>query len=318
LFFAASTAKGIVSATIHCLLERGEIDEDLRVAEVWPEFAAMGKHDVSLRHVLDHTAGVPAPPSATTVADLCDWDHMCTALAAAEPWWEPGTRFGYHAITFGFLAGETVRRATGVSLSSWLRELLTAPLGLEDHVYFGVPLERHSRLVPQIDVGPLPDPAPASPAARAIPVAIRPDATYANDPRVLAAEIPSQGTMTALGAASVYAALLGHVPGLDVISPERRTRLSRPRYVGHDVVMDIDAAWADGFSPHRPCGGDADRSVFGMYGINGSGAYADLDRGVAVAVMRNRFDPDTSVLAGIDRIITDTVAPAAIHHPTTH
>jgi CubicO group peptidase (beta-lactamase class C family) len=205
---------------------------------------------------------------------------------------------------------ETIRRATGTSLAAWLRELLTAPLGLEDHVYFGVPVEQHDRIVPQVETGPLPQPAPGSPAARALPAGIRPDAAYANDPRVLAADIPSQGTMTAIGAASVYAALLGHVPGLDVISSERRARLPRPRYVGHDEVMGIDAVWADGFSTHQPGGSDPDRSVFGMYGVNGSGAYADPDRGVAVAVVRNRFDPDTTLLSSIDRIITDTLAPS--------
>jgi CubicO group peptidase (beta-lactamase class C family) len=311
LFFAASTAKGIVSATTHCLLERGDLVEALRLSDVWPEFAAMGKQDVTLRHVLDHTAGVPAPPASTTVAELCDWEHMCGAIAASEPWWEPGTEFGYHAITFGFLVGETVRRATGRPLSSWLRELLTIPLGLEDHVYFGVPREHHRRVVPQIDSGPLPQPGPGTAAARALPEPMRPDAAYANDARVLSADIPSQGTMTALGAASVYAALLGHVAGLDVVSPERRERLPRLRCVGHDAVMDIDAAWADGFSPHAPGGDDVDRSVFGMFGVNGTGAYADPERGVAVAVMRNRFDPDASVLAGVDRIITDTLAPRA-------
>lgn len=316
LFFAASTAKGIVSATTHCLLERGDLVENLRLAEVWPEFEAMGKNDVSLRHVLDHTAGMPAPPAATTVAELCDWDHMCAALAASEPWWRPGTRFGYHAVTFGFLVGEAIRRATGTSLAGWLGELLTGPLGLEDHVYFGVPVDQHHRVVPQIATGPLPQPAPGSPADRALPAGIRPDAAYANDACVLAADIPSQGTMTAIGAASVYAALLGHIPGLDVISPERRTRLPRPRYAGHDEVMNVDVVWADGFSTHQPGGSDPDRSVFGMFGVNGSGAYADLNRGVAAAVMRNRFDPDTTLLASVDRIITDTVAPS--HRRSDH
>lgn len=109
LFFAASTAKGVASAVAHVLVERGELDYDLRLADVWPEFAAHGKGGATLRHVLMHSVGVPAPPYDTTARDLCDWDRMCRALADAEPWWEPGTGFGYHAQTFGFLLGETVR-----------------------------------------------------------------------------------------------------------------------------------------------------------------------------------------------------------------
>jgi CubicO group peptidase (beta-lactamase class C family) len=78
------------------------------VAQVWPELGAHGKDGVTLRHVLLHTAGVPGLPTDTTVADLCDWDRMCAVIADAEPWWEAGQRFGYHAKTFGFLVGEIV------------------------------------------------------------------------------------------------------------------------------------------------------------------------------------------------------------------
>jgi len=139
LFWAASTAKGVASAVAHVLVERGELAYDLRAVEVWPEFGAHGKDRVTLRHLLLHTAGVPAPPYDTTVEELCNWDHMCAVLADATPWWEPGTRFGYHAKTFGFLLGEIVRRATGRTLAWWLREAVTVPLGIGDEVHFGVP-----------------------------------------------------------------------------------------------------------------------------------------------------------------------------------
>ena len=134
LFYAASTAKGVAASLAHVLAERGDITYDLRLADVWPEFAARGKEHTTLRHVLLHTAGLPGLPQETTVADLCDWDRVCAALAAAEPWWRPGTRFGYHALTFGFLLGETLRRATGRTMSELLREVLTGPLGIADEV----------------------------------------------------------------------------------------------------------------------------------------------------------------------------------------
>jgi CubicO group peptidase (beta-lactamase class C family) len=312
LVFAASTAKGVASAVAHVLVERGELDDDLRVADVWPELGAHGKGGMTLRHVLMHTAGVPAPPDDTTAEDLCDWPRMCAVLAAAEPWWEPGTRFGYHAQTFGFLLGETVRRATGRTLSWWLREAVTGPLGVRDEVHFGVPaplLDRVAHQEPAPD--PPPSPEPGSPADRAIPPGIRPDADYANRPDVLAADIPSGGTMTARGVARVYAALLGHADGVDLVSPSRLREMATPAFEGMDEVMGFPTSWAYGFSPHRP-GGVASRpgSTFGMVGANGSAAYADIDSGIAVAVMRNRFSPDLATVTEVDHLVAEAFPPA--------
>jgi CubicO group peptidase (beta-lactamase class C family) len=139
LFWAASTAKGVASTVAHVLAELGALDYDMPLAAVWPEFAQHGKDKVSVRHVLCHTAGVPGLPADLTPAELGDWEQMCTLLAEAQLWWEPGTAFGYHAYTFGFLLGETLRRLTGRSISTLLRELITAPLGVADEIHFGVP-----------------------------------------------------------------------------------------------------------------------------------------------------------------------------------
>jgi CubicO group peptidase (beta-lactamase class C family) len=306
LFFAASAAKGVASAVAHVLVERGELAYDMRLVDVWPEFGAHGKDRVTLRHVLMHTAGVPAPPYDTTVEDLCDWDHMCAVLADAEPWWEPGTRLGYHAQTFGFLVGETVRRATGRPLRWWLREAVTVPLGVEDEVHFGVPPALLSRVAHQEAAPgpPPPPPEPGSPVDRALPPGMRPDADFANRRDVLTSDIPSGGTMTARGAARVYAALLGHVPGVELVSPARRDEMATPAFDGPDEVMGISTTWAFGFSPHRP-GGVPSRpgSTFGMVGSNGSAAYADIDSGVAVAMMRNRFGGGFGAVAEVDRIV---------------
>ena len=146
LFYAVSAAKGVAASLAHVLAERGDLGYDLRLAEVWPEFGTRGKDRVTVRHVLLHTAGLPGLPRETTVEQLCDWDHMCAVLAAAEPWWEPGTRFGYHPLTFGFLLGETMRRVTGRTVTELLREVLTGPLGVQDEVCFAVP----PRLLPRV------------------------------------------------------------------------------------------------------------------------------------------------------------------------
>jgi CubicO group peptidase (beta-lactamase class C family) len=302
LFWAGSTAKGVASTVAHVLVERGELDYDMRVAGVWPEFAARGKGTVTLRHVLLHTAGVPGLPTGTTVEDLCDWDRMCTVIADAEPWWEPGTRFGYHAKTFGFLLGEIIRRATGRTLSAALRELVTGPLGLEDEVLFGVPPGLVAKVARQVPGGgPAPPPEPGSPPDRAMPRGVLPDAGYANRADVLGSDIPSEGTMTARGVARIYSALLGG----DLVSPRRLAAMAAVTFTGMDQVMGFPSSWAFGYSPGRP-GGVPSRpgSAFGMPGMNGSAAYADIDTGLAVAVMRNRFTVgDLAAVVKMDQMI---------------
>ncbi|MDX6240475.1 MAG: hypothetical protein QOG10_5295, partial [Kribbellaceae bacterium] len=113
LFYSASTGKGATATVANLLVDRGLLDYDAPIGAVWPEFAVHGKDKATLRQVLTHSIGLPAVPADTTVEDLTDCTKMTEALAAAEPWWEPGTRMTYHAQTFGFLVGEIVRRATG-------------------------------------------------------------------------------------------------------------------------------------------------------------------------------------------------------------
>lgn len=306
LFFAASTAKAVASSAAHVLVERGELAYDQRVAEVWPEFAAHGKDRVTLADVLVHTAGVPGLWPAITPADLCDWDRVCRFIAEQPPWWAPGTMTGYHALTFGFVLGETIRRATGRTLTSVLRDEITAPLGIPDELHFGVP----SRLLAQVArAGPEgaepPRPDDGSPLERAIPPGVQPTADFANRHDILSADIPSQGTMTARAVARMYSALLGHIDDVKLISSERLKSIAAPAFSGTDQVMGFPTTWALGYSP-TPLGSAQPRpgSTFGMVGSNGTAAYADINSGTAVAVMRNRIVGDLSVVERIDNIVT--------------
>jgi CubicO group peptidase (beta-lactamase class C family) len=311
LFWSGSTAKGVATSVAHVLLERGELSEDMRVVDVWPEFGAHGKDGVTLRHVLLHTAGVPGLPPGTSAADLCRWDHMCAVIAEAEPWWEPGTRFGYHAKTFGFVVGEILRRVTGNTISVLLRDLVTGPLGVVDEVHFGVPERLLPRVARQVAANGRPPapPEPGSPLDRAMPPAVFPDADYANRSDLLMSDIPSEGTMSARGVARVYSALLGHVEGVTLVSSERLATMAAVAVSGMDEVMGFPTSWAFGYSPTRPNGRGRPGSAFGMIGMNGSGAYADIDSGVAVAVMRNRFTAgDFTALARIDQLIADELS----------
>ena len=310
LFWAGSTAKAVASSVAHVLIERGDVTDDLRVVDVWPEFGARGKENVTLRHVLLHTAGVPGLPPETTAADLCDWGAMCAHIADAELWWEPGTRIGYHAKTFGFLLGEVLRRTTGDTISTLLRDRLTGPLDVVDDVHFGVPTRLLPRIATQVPVDrqEFPRPEPGSPLDRAMPPGVVPDADYANRPDLLTCDIPSEGTMSARGVARIYSALLGHIDGVELVSPARRATMAAVAFTGMDEVMGFPTLWAYGYSPARPSGRGKPGSVFGMIGMNGSAAYADIDSGVAVAVMRNRFTGDFTTIERIDRLIEDELA----------
>ena len=126
LFYAASTGKAAAATVANVLVDRGVLEYDAPIADLWPEFAANGKQKATLRHVLTHSVGLPALAPDTTADDLTDPAKITSYLAAAEPWWEPGTKMTYHAMTFGYLVGEIVRRATGRRISDVLREIAGA------------------------------------------------------------------------------------------------------------------------------------------------------------------------------------------------
>lgn len=117
----------MTSLIAHLLVRTGALGYDTPVADLWPGFGAHGKATVTLRHVLTHSAGVPAMPRGIGPADLTDWSWVCTAIADAEPQWPPGTKTGYHSFTFGFLVGEIARRATGKPVWQLLHECVTVP-----------------------------------------------------------------------------------------------------------------------------------------------------------------------------------------------
>ena len=123
-----SSTKTVTSLAALILADRGLLDLDAPVARYWPEFAANGKQDVKVRHVLSYTSGVAGWQEPMTIDDLYDWDKATSMLAAQAPWWEPGTASGYHALNYGFLIGELVRRTAGMSLKDFVRDEIAAPL----------------------------------------------------------------------------------------------------------------------------------------------------------------------------------------------
>jgi CubicO group peptidase (beta-lactamase class C family) len=138
-----STTKGITALCAHQLVERGQLDLDAPVARYWPEFAQNGKAEIPVRMLLSHRAGLPAIAKPLQPTDIFDWNTMTSALAEQKSWWTPGTKHGYHALTFGWLVGELVRRVSGMSIGRYVREHVAAPLGAE--FWIGLPEELDAR-----------------------------------------------------------------------------------------------------------------------------------------------------------------------------
>jgi CubicO group peptidase (beta-lactamase class C family) len=308
-FFSYSTGKGLTATAVHVLAERGEIDYDLRLADVWPEYGRHGKDGTTLRHALSHCAGVPQLPSYTQPEDFLDWDLMCRTIAGSAPLWEPGTRTGYHAWTWGWLVGETVRRATGRLISWVLAEEVSRPLHADRELFLGVPETRLCRLARLEDRNWS---AAMEQASQLIenfdavaPAAVRPNATLANRRDILRADIPAVGTVSARGIARMYAALMDEVDGVRLISPERLREITLVQTEGPDWAWGGDAPKALGYAVER------EGTRFGWGGMGGSLAGFHPDLHLAVACTKNYLGVgDGDPMEELAELIRSTVADA--------
>lgn len=231
-----STTKGPVALCAHILADRGLLDLDAPVAAYWPEFAAEGKENVLVRHLLSHRAGLAGLREPHSLAQLYDWELTTRRLAAMEPWWEPGTRSGYHALTYGFLVGEVVRRVSGLLPGAFLEREVTGPLGIDFTI--GLPEKETDRAAELVhppaastseQAAIFSQLAPAAIAALTNPIA---GAAEANTPEWRAAEIPAaNGHGTARAIAALYGVFAGRgsYDGRRVLSPRRPSGCARGR-----------------------------------------------------------------------------------------
>jgi CubicO group peptidase (beta-lactamase class C family) len=315
VFYNFSIVKGATATVVHRLAERGLFGYDTPVAELWPEFAAHGKQAVTVRQVLDHTAGVPGIPLDTTIEDLCDWDRICAAVADAELWWEPGTKVGYHAYTFGYIVGEVVRRATGKPISQVLAEEVAGPLGVAGELWFGMPASEQHRLARLEDEPGAAEAAaqmmaslpPDLPMFRSAPPELFPGAEFGNRPDILAADIPAGGKTSARAIARMYAALLGEVDGVRLLTPERLAEATTVSSSGPDEVFGQPTTWGLGYGIGGPGADPRDApTVFGLGGVGGSFACGDTASGLAWAVTKNRVSNDFTTSTRLGRLIAGT------------
>ncbi|MER7313126.1 MULTISPECIES: EstA family serine hydrolase [Streptomyces] len=297
-----STTKGPTALCAHILADRGQLDLDAPVSAYWPEFAAASKESVRVRHLLSHRSGVAGLREPHTLAALYDWEATTAALAATAPWWEPGTRSGYHALAYGFLVGEVVRRITGLLPGAFLRQEVTGPLDIDFTI--GRPEQDAHR------VAELVRPAAvvreqAALFARMEPVAIASllnpgtGTEAANTPEWRAAEIPAaNGHGTARAVAALYGIIAGRgsLDGRRILSEQAAERVREGQGSCRDLVLGTGfthetelglGLWLSG--PNGSYGPNP-RAV-GHDGAGGSCGLADPEAGIALGYVMNRMGP---------------------------
>ena len=307
-----SATKGATAACAALLADRGELDVDLPVAHYWPEFAQAGKERIPVRYLLSHKAGLPTFEGALTAEEMLAWDPVIRRLEESAPVWEPGARHGYHAITYGYLVGEVVRRISGKSLGTFFRNEFAEPLGLE--FWIGLPEEHFSRVAPLVDqfgsetAG---DPEAAAEMSKMMSETLLGRALKMNGamngldgginaPAAWSAEIPAaNGVTNARSLARLYASLIGGVqdgPSEPLISRVQIDKARTRQTEGLDAVLaipgllEVETPFALGFWVNggtSPFGGAS--GSFGHPGAGGSLGYGDPDRGIAGGYVMNRM-----------------------------
>jgi CubicO group peptidase (beta-lactamase class C family) len=317
-----STTKGVASTIVHIMVDRGLLDYDAAVADYWPEFAQAGKRDITLRQVLAHQSGLYHIRQMIDNAErMLDWDYMVKAIERTAPIHKPGTRTGYHGLTYGFLVGELLRRVTGRTFPELVREEIAEPLDL-DGMYVGAPreaLERAAELIwPQqrewlqkIPMGPMMREGGriAEGAADWLrrglgQVGVELDLVSLIDalaPRgirdfdfsakeTLSASIPAaNGLFTARSLARMYACLAagGELDGVRLLSQRTLQQATRVQNEAPGrAVLPIDMRWRLGYHGVATTRGFPPRG-FGHFGFGGSGGWADPSLGLGVALIVN-------------------------------
>lgn len=293
-----SATKGLTAAAIARLVDQGRLSYDDRVAKVWPAFAAAGKDEVTVAQVMSHQAGLPGFAEPTAIEDQFDWAGCVGKLERQAPAWPPGEASSYHAMTYGWLAGEIVRRVDGRRIGPFVQEEICGPLGAD--IFIGLPAALEPRVAEQL--GPKVGPDPSATAALP-PAALMAVANPAQDPEApnrrawRAAEIPAaSGQATALGLARLYAALGagGTLDGVSVLSPDTMRRMTTPATSNGraDMFLGFVDSWGMGLALNTPGIYGPNPRAFGHSGWGGAFGCADPDAEIAIGYVCNQMGPD--------------------------
>jgi len=302
-----SCTKGLVSILAARLVEEGRLDYDARVTDYWPEFGAAGKADVRVSDLLAHRSGVSAPRVALTPDDVLDWDLVVGRLAAQEPLWKPGAGYAYHALTHGWLAGEVVRRITGLTVGGYFRQLITEPLHAE--AWIGLPPGEHPR-VAHMQVGSTLAQLTAQQASTRVPGRIDwsneamtlggafppelvSDRGGFNSADVQAAEIPGAGGIaTASALAAIWSATVVETHGVRLLEDATLARATEVQTEG-PPVWDVPGPWPRwgmGFQLDSEARRYLGPTGFGHDGAGGQCAFADPESGIGFAFITNQME----------------------------
>lgn len=309
-----SCTKGATALCAHILASRGELDLDAPVVELWPEFGQHGKNGVTTRMMLDHSSAVPALRERVKNDGPYDWNYMVERLAGEEPFWQPGTRNGYHGFTFGWTVGEMVRRASGKSLGAFFRDEVAGPLGLD--FWIGTPVEIEPRIAPVLPFALKAEDARTPFLLDLKDRASIPSLFYlnngawraggANSREGHAAEIgAANGVTNARGLAGMYAPL--SQGGGRLVDAKTLARMAEVSMATHDdATLRIPTRFALGFMKSMDnrrrslaatiWGEDSDSVIlssaaFGHVGAGGSLGFADPAAGFSFGYAMNQMGP---------------------------
>jgi CubicO group peptidase (beta-lactamase class C family) len=287
-----STSKGLTALAIALLVQDGRLRYEDPVVKHWPEFGAAGKDRTTVAQLLSHEAGLPGFAEPTGADDLYDWGARCAALARQAPMWAPGTKTSYHAMTWGFLAGELARRAGGMSVGRLIAQRLAGPLQAD--AYMGLPDALEPRVAQMHGPRNPPDLSgiPFPPEALAALVNPQLDGEICNARAWRAAELPAVNVQaSALGLARIYGAVAhgGELDGAQIFKPatiEAMTQIQR----GHtDLLLGFTDNWAMGLCFNQQGMLGPSPGTFGHGGWGGSIGCANLEAGVGIGYVCNQM-----------------------------
>ncbi len=299
-----STTKGMTATVIARLVQQGKLDYSTPVAEYWPEFGAKGKDKITVAQMMSHQSGICGFKQAIEIEDYYVPHKLAAILAAMEPLWEPGTRTGYHAVTFGWLAGELAWRVSNKSLGTIFREEIAKPLDADVHI--GLAEAEDHRAAEMIPAKVDPDAAaPRQNEFQKVAIGAGPESARAPNVRAWrAAEMPAiNAQANAAGIARVYAALSqgGSLDGVEVLKPETLALATTEQFANDDLVLAFPMSWACGFirNSSKIIYGP-NKAAFGHSGWGGSFGSADPEAGVAMGYAMNQMQQN---LAGDPRTL---------------
>lgn len=299
-----SGTKGITAICALMLVDRGLLDLDAPVAQYWPAFGQKGKEHIPVKWILDHKAGVTGVRKRLLGRSLYRWKTMSNALAAQEPWWEPGTMHGYHALSYGWILGEVIKRITGKTVGQFVADEIAFPLGIDLHI--GLDKKEHQRIasiilplgIPEaVDTWRLIGSCVSNPLGVTTSAMLNPTtiATGVNSSQWRSGELPAANAhCTALALAKLYGVLAcgGSHNGRQLMSSDTLQYAIEESSFGHDYVLKMDTRFSMGFMLNQKSKagrfGPGKRS-FGHNGAGGSFAFADPDVGLSYGYVMNRM-----------------------------